>query len=303
MAAAMRVIITGRHGQLATALAERAAGRGVTLVACGRPELDLEHPASIAPALSGLTPDIIINAAAWTAVDRAESEPERAHAINAAAAGAVATTAAMLGVPVIQISTDYVFDGSATTRYQESDPVAPLGVYGQSKLAGERAVMAATGDHAILRTSWVFSATGQNFVRTMLRLAETRSEISVVADQIGRPTPADDLADAVLDVAANLLAKRGEPAMRGIFHVGGTGDATSWADFAEAIFAERGRRGGSAVSVRPIGTADYPTPARRPAWSVLDGARLKETHGIILPDWRIGLARCMDRLMTTEQAP
>jgi dTDP-4-dehydrorhamnose reductase len=303
MAAAMRVIVTGRHGQLATALAERGAGRGVTLVACGRPELDLEHPASIAPALSALTPDIIINAAAWTAVDRAESEPERAHSINAAGAGAVASAAAMLGVPVIQISTDFVFDGSATSPYRESDPVAPLGVYGQSKLAGERAVMAATGDHAILRTSWVFSATGQNFVRTMLRLAETRSEISVVADQIGRPTPADDLADAVLGVAANLLAKRGEPALRGIFHVGGTGDATSWAGFAEAIFAERGRRGAGAVSVRPIGTADYPTPARRPAWSVLDGARLKETHGIILPDWRIGLARCMDRLMTTEQAP
>ncbi len=303
MAAAMRVIVTGRHGQLANALAERAAGRGVTLVACGRPELDLEHPASIAPALSALTPDIIVNAAAWTAVDRAESEPERAHAINAAGAGAVATTAAMLGVPLIQISTDYVFDGSATSPYRENDPVAPLGVYGQSKLAGEQAVMAATGDHAILRTSWVFAATGQNFVRSMLRLAETRSEISVVADQIGRPTPADDLADAVLGVAANLLAKRGEPALRGIFHVGGTGDATSWAGFAEAIFAERGRRGAGAVSVRLIGTADYPTPARRPAWSVLDGARLEETHGIILPDWRIGLARCMDRLMTTEQAP
>jgi dTDP-4-dehydrorhamnose reductase len=238
-----------------------------------------------------------------TAVDRAESEPERAHAINAAGAGAVATTAAMLGIPVIQISTDYVFDGSATKPYRESDAVAPLGVYGQSKLAGERAVMAACADHAILRTSWVFSATGQNFVRTMLRLAETRSEISVVADQIGRPTPADDLAEAVLGVAANLLAERGEPALRGIFHVGGTGDAISWAGLAEAIFAERVRRGGSAVGVRPIGTADYPTPARRPAWSVLDGARLKEIHGIILPDWRIGLARCMDRLMITEQAP
>lgn len=303
MAAGMRVIVTGRHGQLATALAERAAGKGITLIACGRPELDLEQTAGITTALSALTPDIIVNAAAWTAVDRVESEPERAHAINAAGAGAVATSAAMLGVPVIQISTDYVFDGSATTPYRENDPVAPLGVYGQSKLAGEQAVMAATGDHAILRTSWVFSATGQNFVRTMLRLAETRSGISVVADQIGRPTPADDLAEAVLGVAANLLSRRGEPALRGIFHVGGTGDAVSWAGFAEAIFAERVRRGGSAVSVHPIGTADYPTPARRPAWSVLDGARLAATHKILLPDWRIGLARCMDRLMTTEQAP
>jgi dTDP-4-dehydrorhamnose reductase len=303
MAAAMRLVVTGRHGQLATALAERAAGRGITLVGCGRPELDLERPATIAPALGALKPDIIVNAAAFTAVDLAESEPDRAHAINAAGAGAMAAAAATLGVPVIHISTDYVFDGSATKPYGESDAVAPLGVYGQSKLAGERAVMAACADHAILRTSWVFSATGQNFVRTMLRLAETRSEISVVADQIGRPTPADDLAEAVLGVAANLLAERGEPALRGIFHVGGTGDVISWAGFAEAIFAERGRRGASAVSVRPIGTADYPTPARRPAWSVLDGARLKEIHGIILPDWRIGLARCMDRLMITEQAP
>lgn len=299
----MRVIVTGRHGQLATALAERAAGRGVTLVACGRPELDLERPATVPPVLGALKPDIIVNAAAFTAVDLAESEPDRAHAINATGAGAMAAAAATLGVPVIQISTDYVFDGSATMPYRESDGIAPLGVYGQSKLAGEQAVMAATGDHAILRTSWVFSATGQNFVRTMLRLAETRSGISVVADQIGRPTPADDLADAVLGVAANLLSRRGEPALRGIFHVGGTGDAVSWAGFAEAIFAERVRRGAGAVSVRPIGTAEYPTPARRPAWSVLDGARLAETHGIILPDWRIGLARCMDRLMTTEQAP
>lgn len=295
----MRLLVTGREGQVATALAE-AATPGVAVIACGRPELDLERPEGVLSAIAGHAPDIIVNAAAWTAVDQAENEPARAFATNEAGAGAVAAAAARLGVPLIQISTDYVFDGALDRPYREDDPTGPTGVYGASKLAGERAVATVQSDHAILRTAWVYAPMGRNFLRTMLRLAETRDEVAVVADQSGTPTYAPDIAGGVLAVARNLLAWPGDPRLRGVFHMSAGGETTSWAGFAEAIFDGLARRGGRRVAVRHITTAEYPTPARRPASSRLDCARLAATHGVALPDWRTGVERCLDRLVGPE---
>ena len=295
----MRVVVTGREGQVARALAERAPAAGVTLIALGRPELDLERPQTIAPALAAARPDIVVNAAAHTAVDLAESEVAQAFAVNAAGAGAVAAAARTLGVPVIQISTDYVFDGSSPQPYREEDATGPVSAYGRSKLAGEQAVAAATPDHAILRTAWVYAPYGRNFVRTMLRLGESRDEVSVVCDQIGCPSSALDIADAVLSVARNLVGAPAEPALRGVFHMAAQGEA-DWASFAEAIFAETAALGRRPVAVRRIVTSDYPTPARRPANSRLDGTKLAATHGVRLPPWRGSLAACVARLLQQE---
>lgn len=298
----MRILVTGKHGQVATALVEAGPARGATVIACGRPELDLAAPPAIAPAIAAHRPDVVVNAAAWTAVDQAEREGERAFAINAAGAGAVAAAAKALQIPVIQLSTDYVFAGDLDRPYRESDPTGPTGVYGASKLAGELAVAAAHGDHAILRTAWVYAASGQNFLRTMLRLAETRQEIGVVSDQFGAPTHAPDIAEAVLSVAANLLERPRDPALRGVFHMAASGPTVSWADFAEAIFAQSRLRGGPAAAVKRIASHQYPTPARRPANSRLDCARLAASHGTRLPDWRDSLQRCLDRLLGPVRA-
>ena len=197
---AMRVLVTGKHGQVATALLERARA-GAELVMLGRPEFDLTEPATLAKAIVAAQPDVVINAAAYTAVDKAESEPDLAHRVNAEAAGAVAAAAAEIGAPILQLSTDYIFDGSLGRPYRENDPTAPLGVYGASKRAGEAAVIKANPRHAILRTAWVYAPFGANFVRTMLRLGETRDVVRVVADQQGCPTNALDIADALLAVA------------------------------------------------------------------------------------------------------
>lgn len=297
----MRIVVTGRTGQVASALRERAPA-GVTVLTLGRPELDLATPATVAPALAASAPDLVVNAAAFTAVDLAESREALAMAVNGAGAGVVAQAAGRLGAPVIQLSTDYVFDGALDRPYCEDDPVGPVGVYGRSKLAGERAVAEATDDHAILRTAWVYSPFGGNFVRTMLRLAGERDEVAVVADQIGSPSSAFDIADAIFAVAANLLARPADPALRGVFHMAGAGEA-SWAEFAEAIFRERAGRGLRPVAVRRIATVDYPTAARRPANSRLHCARLGAAHGVSLPDWRGSLSACVGRLMTdTERA-
>lgn len=217
--------------------------------------------------------------------------------VNGEAAGEAARAAAAVGIPVIQISTDYVFDGSLDRPYREDDPTGPISAYGASKLAGERAVAAATDNHAILRTAWVYSPFGKNFVKTMLRLAETRDEVGVVADQRGWPTSALDIANAIFAVARNLVARPQDESLRGVFHMTATGEAV-WADVAEAIFAERERLGGAPVRVKRIATADYPTPARRPANSRLDASRLRTMHGVGLPHWQGSLAT---RLLTTEQ--
>ena len=289
-----RIAVTGRDGQLARALGA-LAGPDLAVVHVGRPELDLEQPDTIRPALRAARPDVIVNAAAWTAVDLAESHPDRAALVNAEGARIVARTAGELAVPVIQISTDYVFPGSGTLPHAETEPVGPETVYGATKLAGEMAVAAETADHVILRTAWVYSPDGSNFLRTMLRLAAGRDEVGIVADQFGNPTYAADLAAAVVRVAGNLLRAPASGELRGTFHAAAAGEA-SWAGFAGAIFEGSAARGGPAARIRPITTSDYPTPARRPANSRLDCSKLAAVHGIRMPDWKDGLGRCLDRL-------
>lgn len=292
----MRIAVTGKDGQVVRSLIERGAGAGHDIVALGRPELDLAGGGdAIVATLEAARPDVIVSAAAYTAVDQAESERELAFAVNHAGAGAVAAAAHRLGVPLIHLSTDYVFDGAKNDPYVETDRVQPTGVYGASKLAGEQAVLAAHDNVAILRTAWVYSPFGGNFVKTMLRLAENRDEIAVVGDQRGNPTSALDIADGVIAVAANLVgdSDRGK---RGVFHMTGSGDA-SWAEFADAIFAASAAAGGQSAHVRKIGTSDYPTAAKRPANSRLAGDRLALVHGVRLPDWRQSTAIIVARLV------
>ena len=297
----MRIVVTGNTGQLARSLVERGAALGHDVVALGRPGLDLGagDAAGVLAALRAAGPQVIVNAAAYTAVDKAEGEADLAFAVNGDGAGAVARAAAALGVPLVHISTDYVFAGDKPSPYVEGDDTGPQGVYGASKLAGEVAVLASGADAAILRTAWVYSPFGANFVKTMLRLAETRDVVSVVDDQRGCPTSALDLADAVIAVAGNLLAGQ-DPAMRGVFHAVGGGEG-SWADLAEAVFAASAAAGGPSARVQRITTAEYPTPAKRPANSRLDGARLALVHGVRLPEWHTSLGPVVARLVAEIQ--
>ena len=230
---------------------------------------------------------MVVNAAAFTAVDAAEEEEARAFAINAAGAGEAARFAAEAGARFIHISTDYVFDGSGNAERDESAPTGPLGAYGRSKLAGEEAVRAAAPDALILRTAWVYSPFGHNFVRTMMKLAQGRDELRVVADQRGNPTSALDLADGIL-----VAARSGDG---GVYHLAGTGSA-SWAEFAEAIMDECRRLGLPAAKIVPIPTAEYPTPAKRPMNSMLDSSRFAERFGFVMPDWRSSLRIVVERL-------
>ena len=290
----MRIAVTGQAGQVVTSLIERGAVAGHDIIAIGRPELDLADPASVVRALEAAAPDAIVSAAAYTAVDKAETESDLAHAVNGAGAGAVAQAARALGVPLVHISTDYVFDGALDRPYAESDPTGPTGVYGASKLAGEQTVLATHPNSAVLRVAWVYSPFGGNFVKTMLRVGADRDELSVVADQVGNPTSALDIADAILQVATNLVSDSSAE-LRGVFHMTAQGEA-SWADFAEAIFAASAARGGPSASVRRIGTVDYPTPATRPANSRLDCGLIARVHGVALPDWHGSLDTVIARL-------
>jgi dTDP-4-dehydrorhamnose reductase len=293
----IRMAVTGLQGQVVMSLIEQAKMRdGVAVIALGRPELDLTDAASIDRALTAAKPDIIVSAAAYTAVDRAESEQDLAMAVNGVAPGLIAATARRLGVPVIHLSTDYVFDGAKVEPYREEDAVNPLGAYGRSKLAGERAVQQATADHAILRTAWVYSPFGANFVKTMLRLAVDRDELNVVADQQGSPTNALDIADAVIAVAGQMLTHPGNPDKRGIFHLSGTG-YIDWAGFAEAIFAASAAWDGPHALVNRITTSEYPTAAPRPTNSRLNTDKLGQRFGILMPDWRISLPPVVQRLL------
>ena len=294
----LRIAVTGWTGQVVCAMLERVPV-GVEVIAIRRPELDLSVPRTIAPALRAARPDVIVNAAAYTAVDQAESEPELAMRVNGEAAGEAARAAAALGIPMIQLSTDYVFDGGLDRPYREDDATGPISAYGASKLAGEQAVKAATDNHAILRTAWIYSPFGKNFVKTMLRLAETRDEVGVVADQAGSPTSALDIADAIIAIARNLTGRAEDASLRGVFHMSATGEAV-WADVAESIFAERERQGGKPVRVKRIATADYPTPARRPANSRLDCGKLARAHGVRLPEWQGSLQACVARLLRDQ---
>jgi len=281
----MRILVTGRHGQLAQSLAERG-GNNVQLL--GRPTLDLALPGSARSAILAVRPDLIVNAAAFTAVDLAESEEPAAQRINAGAAGEVAAGARELGVPLIHVSTDYVFDGQASAPYAETSATNPINTYGRTKLAGEEAVRAANPDHLTLRTSWLVSPFGRNFVRTMVDLGQQRDTLSVVADQYGNPTSALDFADAILTVA-HRWGEGERTGMGQTYHLAGTGIA-SWFDLAIAVQDELARLGRKSATVTPIRTADWPTPAARPAFSALDSTHFTRDFDLVMPDWRASLA-------------
>lgn len=267
----------------------REIAKAVPQASClGREQADLSDPDACARAIRAAAPQAVINAAAWTNVDGAEDSPETAMSVNGRAPGVMAGACAALGVPLVHISTDYVFDGSGRTPVAPDAPTAPLGAYGASKLAGERAVVDAGGTFAVLRTSWVFSAHGTNFVKTMLRLAETRDKLTIVADQVGGPTPANAIAAACVRIAEALAA---DPDKRGVYHFSGAPDV-SWADFARAIFAAAGRE----VTVEDIPSSAYPTRARRPLNSRLDCRTTEATFGIARPDWRASLDQIIEEV-------
>ncbi|WP_353346843.1 dTDP-4-dehydrorhamnose reductase [Litorivita sp. NS0012-18] len=270
------MLVFGSTGQVARELA-RILPDAVFL---GRDRADLSDPAACAAAIAAHKPAAVINAAAWTAVDAAETEEAAAMVVNAEAPAAMARACADLGIPFVHISTDYVFDGGGDAPFAPDHPTAPLGAYGRTKLAGEQGVRAAGGIHAILRTSWVFSAHGNNFVKTMLRLGAERDRLTVVGDQIGGPTPAAGIARACAAMAEQLIQN---PKLSGIRHYSGAPDV-SWADFAREIFAQSGM----ACEVADIPTSDYPTPAARPLNSRMDCASLAD-FGLARPDWRAGL--------------
>lgn len=285
----MRVLVTGAGGQVGAELVRRARAP-LVLDARDSHALDITDRAAVRLAVAGA--DLVINAAAYTAVDSAEREPERAFAVNRDGVAHLADACAAGGIPLFHISTDYVFDGRAGRAWREDDVPAPLGVYGASKLAGEKVLRERLDRHLVLRVSWVFGALGSNFVRTILRLAAEREELRVVADQVGGPTPADAIADSLLALAVRF--GQGGALARGTYHYCGT-PAVSWHGFAEAIVAEARRRMPLRVQrVTPITSAEFPTPAARPANSRLDCGRLRADHGIEQPRWDAGLRRVLD---------
>jgi len=279
----MRILLTGANGQLGYELQRWLAPLG-SLVTCTRAECDLEHPEQIREVVRRVAPDIIVNPAAYTAVDTAESEPARAEAVNRDAVAVLAEEAKGIGATIVQYSTDYVFDGAKAGWYVEDDATAPLGVYGRTKWEGEEALRASGVSHLILRTSWVVGTHGTNFARTMLRLAATHETLRVVADQVGVPTSTALIAE----VTVALLRPRGAGAEgfpSGTYHLAAAGE-TSWHGYAQVVFAEAGL---DPARVHPITTAEYPTAARRPANSRLDTTRLRSTLGIEFPDWTVGV--------------
>lgn len=285
----MRLLLLGGNGQVGRELRRSLLALGELVVAtrdgAGADAVaDFDAPGSLAALVARVAPDVVVNAAAYTAVDRAETDADAAFRVNAEAPAAIAAACAGIGTRLVHYSTDYVFDGGASRPYREDDATAPLGVYGASKLAGEDAIRASGARHAILRTAWVYAAHGRNFLRTMLRLAGERDELRVVADQVGAPTPAAWIADATADVL------RGGAGASGTWHLVADGQ-TSWHGFAEAIMTEAQALGllARVPRVLPITTADYPTPAKRPAYSVLDTTKLRRDFGIAPPDWRDGL--------------
>ncbi len=293
------LLVFGARGQVASEIGRIAAGLGFEPTLAGREAVDLGRADGVG-LIDRLRPGAVINAAAYTAVDRAEQEPAEAFRLNAEVPGLLALACRDRALPLVHISTDYVFDGTSAHPYREDDPRAPLGVYGRSKAAGEEAVQAAGGAAAIVRTAWVHSAFGANFVKTMLRLAPEREELGVVDDQCGCPTWAQDVARATLMLARRLL--EGDSTARGLFHAAGAGEA-SWADLAEAVFAEARRRGGPSARVRRISTAEFPTPARRPANSRLDCTHLAQVVGWRPGPWRASLSSCLDDILGPAAPP
>lgn len=301
----MKLLVTGANGQVGRELRRALAPLGEVIASTRDGHLhdgsqgeiaDLAQPQALPALLDHVQPDIIVNAAAYTAVDRAESDPGQAQLVNAEAVAALAQWAAMRGKPVVHYSTDYVFDGQGTRPWREDDPVAPLGVYGTSKLAGEQALRDSGAAHFIFRTAWVYAAHGHNFLNTMLRLGAERERLTVVDDQHGTPTPAGLIAD----VTATVLGQwrdadaPARAALTGTYHLVADGD-TTWCGFARAIMREAVAIGllARTPQVDAISSAEFPTPAQRPAWSVLDTSRLRETFGIVLPGWEHGLKQVL----------
>ncbi|KAA0678270.1 dTDP-4-dehydrorhamnose reductase [Roseomonas genomospecies 6] len=299
-AAAMgTILVFGANGQVGFELLRAAWAPGLTPVGLTRAAGDVTDAQAVAAAIAAHRPALVVNASAYTAVDKAESERDAAFAVNRDGPANLARACAAAGVPLIHISTDYVFDGnSKTTPWREDDPVAPQGVYAASKLAGEEAVREAHPDHVILRTAWVFGAHGHNFVKTMLRLARERDELRVVADQHGCPTPAAAIAAAIATIAQARLGGGGWTP--GTFHYGGA-PATTWHGFADRIVERAAARIGRRPTVTAIATADFPTPARRPANSVLDTARLGQAYGVPPADWMAGLDLVLDDILDETQ--
>lgn len=304
----MKILLLGANGQVGFELRRALAPLGEVVAATRSGELahgescavaDLAQSASLAAALDAAHADVIVNAAAYTAVDRAEDEPDLADRINHRALAEIGAWAARRGARVVHFSTDYVFDGSATRPYREGDPTAPLGIYGRSKLAGEDALRASGALHLIFRTAWVYAPRGENFLRTMLRVAGERDELRIVSDQIGAPTPARWVAAMTADALAqwHVLDTDASRKLAGIYDVVASGQC-SWYDFASAIVVDAHARGllPRVPRVLPIVSADYPTRAQRPAYSVLDCARLQNTFGLQLPDWRDGLRAVLDEM-------
>jgi dTDP-4-dehydrorhamnose reductase len=288
----MRVFVAGNRGQLGTELSRAVWPEGTTLEGADLPELDLTDHAQTAARLQAFGPDVLINASAYTAVDKAESERERAYAVNEGAPGALASWAAARGIPVVHVSTDYVFDGEKSAPYVEDDPIAPLGVYGASKAAGEQAVRQAAPRHLILRTSWVYAPHGANFVRTMLRLAADRDQLRVVNDQRGRPTSARQLAEVIAVLAPQM---RDPGFAYGTYHFAGAGACTWW-ELASATLDRARPHTGRRPEIVPITTAEYPTPARRPKSSVLDTTKLERVFGLRPAAWTVELDRAIAEL-------
>jgi dTDP-4-dehydrorhamnose reductase len=288
---APRLLVLGREGQVARCFAD--LGRP-EIVCVGRPEVDLLDPASIAAAIARAKPDVVVNPAAYTAVDKAESETDLAFAVNEGGSRNAARAAADVGLPIVHVSTDYVFDGEKRAPYEPADPTNPPNAYGRSKRAGEIAVAEANPRHAIVRTAWVYSAYGANFVKTMLRLGKDRSELRIVADQLGDPTAADDIAAGLALIAERAVSA--ESSDWGTYHLAGADDGT-WFDFATEIFKASAAQGGPSPTLYPIATADYPTPARRVGDSRLAPSRHGLMRGIETPGYRARVGGIVARLL------
>jgi dTDP-4-dehydrorhamnose reductase len=288
-AAPLRILISGQHGQVSQALQHSLKDMG-ELIVLGRDQFDLSHPQSLRAKVREIRPDLIINPAAHTAVDQAESEPELALAINGIAPGVLAEEAAALGIPLIHYSTDYVFDGSKNGPWIESDATNPLGVYGSSKLAGEQAIAAIGGQHLILRTSWVYSLVGRNFLLTMQRLLQEREKLTIVADQIGAPTWAGTIANSTRQLIERW--QTGDTGAWGVYHLTASGE-TSWFGFAQAIGQQLIEQGKRCATLEPIPSSAFPTPAARPLNSRLDCSLLQREWGVSQPDWHDALLECL----------
>lgn len=291
----MRILATGKNGQVVTAL--KAFAGDHEIITLGRPEADMSRPESLRAPVKDIAPDIIVSLAAYTQVDKAEGEPDMAHIINAEAPAELARLAREMDIPIIHLSTDYVFDGRKASAYIETDIPAPINIYGVTKGAGEKAIIAETDNHVILRTSWVYSPYGRNFVKTMLALAESRDAVNVVADQWGCPTSAIEIARNLLSIAERLRADKA-PELRGVFHLVAP-DEANWAQLAQAVFEDMARRGNRRVEVQPIASSAYPTPAMRPANSRLNTDKLLSVYGLRLRPWRQALDEVLEFIYTS----